>query len=57
MSVTIDVFVIALLVVSLKLGDMVDVKIHSGIYFFAASVILTMILTQILHKTFSKSNS
>ena len=50
-----DVFVIALLVVSLKLGDMVNVKIHSGIYFFAASVILTMILTQILHKTFSKA--
>lgn len=52
-----DVFVIALLVVSLKLGDMVNVKIHSGIYFFAVSVILTMILTQILHKTFSKSNT
>ena len=50
-----DVFVIALLVVSLKLGDMVNVEIHSGIYFFAASVILTMILTQILHKTFSKA--
>lgn len=48
-----DVFVIALLVVSLKLGDMVNVKIHSGVYFFAASVILTMILTQVLHKTFS----
>ncbi|MBE6401424.1 MAG: hypothetical protein E7037_05285 [Verrucomicrobia bacterium] len=46
-----DVFVIALLVVSLKLGDMVNVEIHSGIYFFVASVILTMILTQILHKS------
>lgn len=48
-----DVFGIALLVVSLKLGDMVNVEIHSGVYFFAASVILTMILTQVLHKTFS----
>lgn len=45
-----DVFVIALLVVSLKLGDMVNVQIHCGIYFFAASVLLTMALTQILHR-------
>lgn len=47
-----DVFVIALLVVSLKLGDLVDVQIHCGIYFFAASVLLTMLLTQLLHKAF-----
>lgn len=45
-----DVFVIALLVVSLKLGDMVNVQIHCGIYFFAASVLLTMALTQMLHR-------
>lgn len=49
-----DVFVIALLVVSLKLGDMVNVEIHSGIYLFAASVILTMSLTHLLHSKFRK---
>jgi len=45
-----DVFVIALLVVSLKLGDLVNVQIHAGLYFFAASVLLTMVLTHILKK-------
>ena len=50
-----DVFVIALLVVSLKLGDLVDVQIHCGIYFFAASVLLTMLLTQLLHKAFPEA--
>lgn len=49
-----DVFVIALLVVSLKLGDMVNIEIHSGVYLFAASVILTMILTHLLHSKFRK---
>lgn len=46
-----DVFVVALLVVSLKLGDLVNVQIHKGVYLFAASVLLTMILTHFLTKS------
>ena len=40
-----DVLVVSLLVVALKLGDLVEVEIHKGVYFFAASVIMSMILT------------
>ncbi len=40
-----DVFVVALLIVTVRLGAMVDVKVHFGLYAFAASVILTMIAT------------
>lgn len=40
-----DVVVIGILVVTLKLGDMVEVSIRSGIYFFTASVLLTMVLS------------
>jgi len=40
-----DVFVVALLVVSLKLGAMLEAKVEFGIYAFAASVILTMLLS------------
>ncbi|AHF94927.1 hypothetical protein OPIT5_29970 [Opitutaceae bacterium TAV5] len=45
-----DIFVVGLLVVTLKLGDLVEVKVHAGLYAFAASVLLTMILT-LLAKT------
>ena len=34
-----DVFVVALLVVTIKLGVFADVEVHAGIYFFAASVL------------------
>jgi paraquat-inducible protein A len=40
-----DVFVVALLIVTVRLGAMADVKVHFGLYAFAASVILTMIAT------------
>ena len=45
-----DVFVAALLVVTVRLGAMVDVKVHFGLYAFAASVILTMITTSKIMK-------
>lgn len=50
-----DVVVIGILVVTLKLGDMVEVKIHSGIYFFTASVLLTMIISTVAGMTHCKS--
>jgi len=40
-----DVFVVALLVVSVKLGSLAEARVEAGIYAFAASVILTMLLS------------
>ena len=40
-----DVFVVALLVVSVKLGVMAQAHVEIGIYAFAASVVLTMFLS------------
>lgn len=40
-----DVIVVGLLVVVVKIEGMVSVKVHAGVTFFAASVILTMITT------------
>lgn len=40
-----DVFVVALLLVSLKLGALAKVEVHYGLYVFTFSVILTMVLS------------
>ncbi len=40
-----DVFVVAVLVVAVKLGAIASVEMRYGLYFFAAAVLLTMILT------------
>ena len=40
-----DVFVVAVLVVSVKLGAIANVEMRYGLYAFAASVLLTMIIT------------
>jgi paraquat-inducible protein A len=40
-----DVFVVAVLVVAVKLGAIADVEMHYGLYAFAASVLLTMVIT------------
>ncbi len=40
-----DVFVVALVVVSVKLGTLAQAHLREGIYFFAASVILTMLVS------------
>jgi paraquat-inducible protein A len=40
-----DVFVVALLVVSVKLGALAQAHVELGIYAFAASVVLTMVLS------------
>ena len=39
-----DVFVVALLVVSIKLGALAEAHVEPGIYAFAASVVLTMLV-------------
>ena len=37
-----EVFVVALLLVSVKLGALLNVQVHYGVYAFATSVLLTM---------------
>lgn len=41
-----DVMVVAILIVSMKLGVVANVQIHLGFYIFSAAVILIMLLTQ-----------
>ena len=40
-----DVFVVALVVVSVKLGMMAEARVEPGVYAFAASVIITMLVS------------
>ena len=40
-----DVFVAALLIVTIRLGTMANVEVHFGLYAFAGAVILTMVTT------------
>jgi paraquat-inducible protein A len=40
-----DVFVVAVLVVAVKLGAIADVEMRYGLYAFAGSVLLTMLIT------------
>ena len=41
-----DVFIIAVLVATVKLGVMASVSVHIGIVFFAIAVVLSMVLVQ-----------
>lgn len=41
-----DVMVVALLIMSVKLGAIASIQIHAGLYIFAAAVILIMLITQ-----------
>ena len=50
-----DVFVVAILLVTVKLEMIANVQIHQGIYAFGASVLLTMVLTQWIHFFYNKS--
>jgi paraquat-inducible protein A len=40
-----DVLVVAILLVSIKLGAIASVEIHAGLYWFAASVLIVMFVT------------
>jgi len=40
-----EVFVVALLLVSVKLGALLNVEVHYGVYAFAVSVLLTMTIS------------
>lgn len=45
-----DVFVVGVLVVAVKLGDMVDVDLHAGVFWFAASVCFSIWLKSVISK-------
>ena len=51
-----DVFVVALLLVSVKLGVLAKVEVHYGLYAFATSVLLTMGLSYWIHRLSIEKN-
>ncbi len=50
-----DVFVVALLLVSVKLGVLAKVEVHYGLYAFASSVLLTMGLSFWIYRLSKKT--
>ena len=52
-----DVFVVALLLVSVKLGVLAKVEVHYGLYAFASSVLLTMSLSVWISKLSKKRSN
>ena len=42
-----DVFVTAIIIVSIKLGALASAKAEIGIYYFGVSILLTMLVTQL----------
>ena len=49
-----DVFVIAILIMTVKLGALASVEIELGMFFFTTAVILLMIITSVMVKLESK---
>lgn len=50
-----DVMVVAVLIMTVKLGAIASIQIHSGLYIFAAAVILIMLLTNQVVKYYEKN--
>lgn len=48
-----DVFIIAILAATIKLGGLATVKVHIGLIFFASYVLLSMIITYRLLRAYS----
>ncbi len=51
-----DVMVVAVLIMTVKLGAVASIQIHSGLYIFAGAVLLIMLLTQQVVKYYEKSD-
>ena len=49
-----DVFVVAILIVTVKLGAFADVEIEPGMYFFTSAVVLLMLITSLMVNLESK---
>jgi paraquat-inducible protein A len=50
-----DVFVVAILVVAVKLGPMANVKPRAGVYIFAVAIILSIVTTTWIERLISRS--
>lgn len=51
-----DVFVVAILIVTVKLGAIASVEVHPGLYVFGAAVLLIMIITDRVTKLITKED-
>lgn len=47
-----DVFVVAMLIMTIKLGAIASVEVHGGLYLFSAGVLASMLLTHLVGKKF-----
>jgi len=45
-----DVFVVAILLVAIKLGPMADVTVHYGVYVFSSAIIIMMLVSRYICK-------
>ncbi len=50
-----DVMVVAILIVTVKLGAIVSINIHIGLYIFAAAILLIMYITHHVVRLYSES--
>lgn len=52
-----DVFVVALLVVSIKLDQMAEMQIHYGLYLFLSAVVFSMLISAISTRSLEKHHA
>ncbi len=52
-----DVFVVALMVVSIKLDQLATMQIHYGLYLFLSAVVLSMLISAISSRFLEKHHA
>jgi len=52
-----DVFVVALMVVSIKLDQMAEMQIHYGLYLFLSAVVFSMLISAISTRSLEKHHA
>ena len=52
-----DVMVVAVLVVTVKLGAIASIEIHYGLYIFGAATLLIMLITQAVARVYAQSDN
>ncbi len=50
-----DVMVVAMLIVTVKMGAIASIQIHPGLYVFGAAVLMIMLITQMTVNTLEKT--
>ncbi|MBF0264213.1 MAG: paraquat-inducible protein A [Gammaproteobacteria bacterium] len=51
-----DVYVVAVLIVTVKLEAIASIELHSGLYVFGLSVLLIMLITHLVNKQYEQIN-